>query len=187
MSEQHSAQGKLVSYVPVPARNAKETGLQANPDSAAAHVAAFRAVLLHLIVEAFDLREEETLWVGYHLDQTLAPLMQQKPHTVPFPVRQEMLNGSYTRLLELRGKAHIARGQCVHDARVLHASCEDWAETLISPILESYNIRPITEATMRGQMLGLLRELGVGDEQNPRGATHLPTELRVRIFTDRSR
>jgi len=187
MSDPRSSTNSIASYLPVPFKNTKETGMQANPNSAAAHVSAFRSVLLHLLVEAFDLREEETLWVGYHLDKTLSPLLKLKPHAVPFPVRQEMLNGSYSRLLELRGKAHITRGHSVNDSRVLSASCDDWVETLISPIIESYNIRPITEATIRGQLLGLLRELGVGDPVNPRGSTYLPTELRVRIFTDRSR
>lgn len=171
-------------YVPV---HPKDRGLARNPDSAAAHAAAMRAVLLHMLADTFDLHEEETMWAGYHLDRILAPLLAQSPESVPFSVRQEMLDGTYTRLLDLRSKAYLVRGRSVYDKKVLQASVEEWADTLMAPIVNSYALRPLDEATIRGQFLGLLRELGVGDTAHPRGATYLPTELRTRIFTDRSR
>lgn len=178
---------ELSGYVPVPVLHPRDTGMRRNPDSAVAHVSAFRVVLLHLLTEAFDLREEEMLWTGYHLDSALAPLLDLSPHSVPFPVRQEMLVGSYSRLLALRAKAHLVRGGSTQDPKVSHAGVSEWADALMEPVISSYQLRPLTEATMRGQMVGLLRELGVGNSVAPRGATHLPTELRVRVFRDRSR
>lgn len=157
-----------------------------NPPSAAAHCIALRTVLLHLITDTFDLRPEETLWVGWQLDKACHPLASVMPHTVPLAVRQEMLDGTYSRLLELRERARKARGQVWFDSAVLHASPEEWAEALMAPITHCYSLRPLTESAMYGHILGMLRELGVGDAVSPRGATHLPMDVRQRLIDSRS-
>jgi hypothetical protein len=153
-----------------------------NPDSRIAHAAAFRTVVLQVVTEAFDLYDEEHLWLGYHLDTVFAPLMDTLPHTVPLAVRQEMLDGTYSRLLELRNKAKRMQGQTSWDANVLHASAEEWTDALLSPVFSCYSLRPLTESGMRGNLLGLLRELGVGSAENPRGSTFLPNDLRLRLI-----
>jgi hypothetical protein len=174
----------LANYTPI---QHKERVLTKNPESAAAHAGALHAVLLHLLADTFDLREEEVLWVSYNLDKTLSSLLDITPHSVPFACRQEMLDGTYTRLLELRGKSHLTRSRSIYDENALQATLEEWVDTLMAPIVTSYNLRALVEATMRGQFKGLLIELGVGDLSNPRGATHIPIDLRNRIFTDRSK
>ena len=158
-----------------------------NPPSAAAHGIALRTVLLHLITDTFDLRPEETLWVGWQLDKACHPLAGVMPHSVPLAVRQEMLDGTYTRLLELRERARKIRGQVWYDSAVLQASAEEWAEALMAPITQSYSLRPLVESAMYGHILGLLRELGVGDPVNPRGATHPPLDVRQRLIDERTR
>lgn len=171
------------SFVPV---HPRDRGMHRNPESAAAHAAALRAVLQHLVVDTFDLAEEETLWVGFRLDQILAPLLDLKPHIVPFAVRQEMLDGSYTRLLTLRSKAHLVRGQAATPGRVVSVPLATWADAVMNPIVRSYSLRPMVEAEMAAQVQVMLRDLGVGDPTNPRAATHLPSDVRERIFADRS-
>lgn len=156
-------------------------------DSKVAHAAAVRNVVLQIMVEAFDLYTTESMWLSYHLDKLFAPLLTQLPHTVPLAVRQEMLNGTYSRLLELRNRAKMLRGQVTYDSNVLQASAEEWTEALISPIISCYSLRPLTESSMRGQMLGLLKELGVGNLDNPRGATFLPSDLRLQVLANRSK
>lgn len=132
------------------------------------------------MAEAFDLYDEEDLWLGYHLDQLFAPLRDFTPHALPLPVRQELLDGTYSRLLELRYRARIMRGQAPYDATVLHASKEEWADALLDPVFASYSLRPLIESGMRGGMIGLLTELGV-DGDPPRGTLFLPNDLRVRL------
>lgn len=172
-------------FKPVPSRS-PSSAAEISSDSKVAHAAAVRNVVLQIMVEAFDLYTTESMWLSYHLDKLFAPLLTQLPHTIPLAVRQEMLNGTYSRLLELRNRAKMVRGQITYDSNVLQASAEEWAEALISPIIACYSLRPLTESSMRGQMLGLLKELGVGDPKNPRGATFLPSDLRLQVLANRN-
>lgn len=165
----------------------KDRGMVANPASSTAHAAALRAVLLHLMCDTWDLKEEETLWAGYRLDSILSPLLGVLPHTVPFAVRQEMLDGTYTRLVELRAKAHLVRGNVTFDPRIAQPTFNEWVETLVNPIESSYDINPIALAGIRAEIAHLLSDLGVGSIDNPRGATHVPNDLRIRMFADRSK
>lgn len=172
-------------YVPV--QTTKDRGALANPKSAAAVACALRTVLLHSLAEAFDLREEETIYAGVALDEALASLLDLKAHTVPFAVRQEMLDGSYTRLLELRSKAKVKRANTQFDARLGQPSLSEWVEALMAPIETSYDLRPSLIASMRGFFATLLSELGIGDKKNPRAAAFVPADIRARLFADRSR
>lgn len=170
-------------YVPV---HPKDRGLAVSPTSAAAHTSAMRTVLLYLIASTFDLREEETLWAGYRLDSALSPLLGKTPHTVPFAVRQEMLDGSYTRLLELRAKITT----CPQPATAVSCaqpSLSEWVETFCDIIESSYEMTSKDVTAVRGQLTNMLSELGVGSTSTSRAATHLPTVMRTRMFTDRSR
>lgn len=171
-------------YVPL---HPRDRGLVANPESAAAHATALRSVLLHLMCDTWDLKEEEALWAGYRLDGILSPLLDVMPHTVPFAVRQEMLDGTYSRLVELRAKAHLVRGHVNFDPRIPQPTFSEWVETLINPIEASYDVSPLVLAGMRGELAQLLTDLGVGVAENPRGATHVPNDLRIRMFADRSK
>jgi hypothetical protein len=59
-------------------------------------------------------------------------------------------------------------------------------DTLVEPLSIAYALSPTVEAEIRSQMTLMLEELGVDSTTNPRPATHLPAELRKRIFADRS-
>jgi hypothetical protein len=176
--------------VPVPPGYAPVTGVPSrdsiwplpSTDMKVAYAAAFKIVVLQVMTEAFDLFDEEHMWLGFHLDTMFSPLLDLTPHTVPLPVRQEAQNGTYSRQLELRHRAKTVRGQAVFNANVLQATREDWASALLNPVFASYVMRPLSESSMRGQMLGLLAELGIGDPGNPRGALFLPTDLRLQII-----
>lgn len=172
-------------YVPV--KTVKDKGAVPSPKSSVAVACAMRNVLLHLISEAFDLREEETIYAGVALDNALAPLLDIQSHTVPFAVRQEMLDGSYSRVLELRAKARVRRANPLFDASLSQPTLSEWVETLISPIETSYDLRPVVIAGLRGAFSTLLSDLGVGDPRNPRAAAYVPADMRTRMFTDRSR
>lgn len=173
-------------FAPLPRGEQRYT--RVNPDSKIAHAAAFRTVLLHTITESFDLNSWESLWAGYHLDGMLAPLVESMPHTVPLAVRQEMLDGTYTRLLELRDRAKVqSTGRSGKGNTALSASADEWADIITDQITACYDLRPITEDGIRGQVVGLLRELGVGDSRNPRASAFLPNDLRIRLLDDRAR
>ena len=166
-----------------PLSRSEERYKRTNPDSKVAHAAAMRTVILQVVTEAFDLYDEERLWLGYHLDNLFAPLLELTPHAVPLPVRQEMLDGTYTRLLELRNVAKKHNPEQKFNKQVLQASSEEWVEVLLSPVFSSYQLRPLVESSMRGQMLGLLHELGVDDLNNPRPTMFLPSDLRLEVLS----
>ena len=182
-----SSSKKVLNHSPYAPIHPKDNGMKVNPDSATAQVSAFRAVLMQLLASTFELREEESLWVGYRLDRILAPLLTMTSNTIPFSVRQEMLDHNYSRLFMLQSKTNLVKPAIPFNNKVLSASLNEWADTLIAPIGISYTLRPFDEATMRSEMLNLLRDLGVGDPVNPRAATYMPTDLRTRIFADKSR
>jgi len=171
-------------YVPI---HPKDNGMKVNPDSSTAKVSAFRAVLMQLLSSTFELREEELLWLGYRFDHLLAPLLSTQSNVVPFAVRQEMLDHNYSRLLALQSKTNLVKPVMPFNPKVLSATIEEWADALLAPIETSYELRPFDEATMRSEILSILRDLGVGDPVNPRAATYMPTDLRTRIFADKSR
>ena len=183
----NSSHKESVSQSHYTAIHPKDNGMKVNPNSATAQVSAFRAVLMQLLASTFELREEESLWVGYRLDRILAPLLNAESHTIPFSVRQEMLDHNYSRLFALQSKTNLVKPVMPFNPKVLSASLEEWTDTLIAPIETSYKLRPFDEATMRSEFLNLLRDLGVGDPVNPRAATYMPTDLRTRIFADKSR
>lgn len=168
-------------FTPLPSES-KSRPLK-HEDANVAHAAGFRTVFLYLLADAFDLVDTEVLWAGYHLDTIFAPLVDHTPHAVPLAVRREVNDGTYSRLMELREQARVIRGDVVHDPLVLQASADEWADMIIEQVASCYNLRPITESAMRGHMIGLLTELGVGSSANPRGATFLPTDLRLKLLS----
>lgn len=175
--------GRVSGYVPV---RTPDTGALPNPDSAFAHAAALRAVTLYLLADSFDLRPEEVTWAGRALDDVCGELLTHTAHSIPFPARQEMLNGTYTRLLELR--SHVSRSplRASIDRNVISASRREWVDALLAPFTSSYALPPMTESRLRAKFERLLADIGVGDPGNPRPATYLPTELRQRVIADRN-
>jgi hypothetical protein len=168
-----------------PVRRAEARGATPNPTDAAAAVTALRTVLLYSIATPFALVPEEIMWAGYHLDKILAPLKGKTAEIVPLAVRQEMLTGHYSTALEAAEQKQSAAA--VFDSSVKQGDLNDWAAVLISTITQCYTLRPMEESAMHGQLVGLLRELGVGDPVNPRGARFLPNDVRHRLATHTAR
>lgn len=165
-------------FAATPPLHPKDHSQQANPDSAIAHAAAFRAVLLYTMVDTFDLIEEEVVWCGFQLDALLAPLAQLRPDSVPLPVRLEMVDGAYTRMMDARVSTGQLSGPTIASSAVTQASLGEWSDALISPILMSYNIPLAEQAKIQTGMTAMLSELGVGNEPGSRAATHIPKDMR---------
>jgi hypothetical protein len=164
------------------AANAEGHTTQVNPGSVDVRLGALRTVMLYTITDVFALVVEESIWAGYHLDRILAPLMDQRPRMVPLPVRQEMLSGAYSRELndlETREAGMVAIGQ---DPSTASADLNDWAGVLVEAVGQMYRLRPMEESALQGEIIGLLREMGVGNPTNPRGSRYLPTAVRHRLM-----
>lgn len=148
-----------------------------NPPSGAAHAAAFRAVLLYTVTDCFDLVEDEILWAGYRLDELLGPLAEQRPTSVPLPVRMEMLEGAYTRMLTARVTTTTVQPALEAVAAVRQAGLDPWVDVLSTPIVAAYDVDLSEQGRLRSGLRELLVALGVGDATHPRPANHLPGEL----------
>lgn len=177
MTDASSAAPRPQGYTPL-ARPALST--RPNPDSAIAHAEALRRVLLYLIVDSFDLHDEEVVWVGHALDDVSGLVADLPVRQVPLAVRQEMLNGTYSRLFDLRASARsAARGHQPTGADT--APLDVWVDTLAGSVAASYDLPALVEARIRTIMDNILQQLGVGAVDQPRVASHLPTELRFRL------
>lgn len=162
-----------------PPLHPKDRSQQVNPDSSIAHAAAFRTVLLYTITDTFDLLDEEVVWSGFQLDALLSPLVAYRPDSVPLPVRLEMLDGAYSRLIAARVSLGAAAPSRNGSATAIpQASLTEWCDAILAPVLGSYSLNLSDQAQIQAGMTSLLAELGVGDPVNPRAATHLPREMR---------
>lgn len=165
-----------------PVRRTETRAVRHNPAGAMAPAEALRTVILYTWADAFGLVAEEVMWAGFHLDDILAPLLDKKPGNVPLPVRQEMLEGNYTRALERIEARDDRGGNTVWDPHATHATVHDWAAVAMAMVSECYRgLRPLEESAMHGKIVGLLRELGVDDPTNPRPARYLPNDIRHRL------
>lgn len=164
-----------------PVRKAERRVVQLNPEGTLAPLEALRTVVLWTFTDAFGLVTEEVMWSGYHLDKILAPLMNKTPVNVPLSVRHEMLDGTYTDALAAYEARDDRRGGSTWDSNATHASANDWAAVIMQMVTECYHVRPLEESAMHGQIVGLLRELGVDHDTNPRAARYLPNDVRHRL------
>lgn len=158
-----------------------DRGNQPNPAGVTRPLLALRTVILWTLTDAFGLVPEESLWAGYHLDRILNPLVGRPTSLVSLAVRQEMLTGVYTRQLDMLEAGDRPASLPVHDPAAVTATPADWAAVLLDVIESCYPMRPMDQSAIAGQIIGLLRELGVGDPHNPRGARYLPTDVRHRL------
>lgn len=144
---------------------------------------ALRTVILYTLTDVFGLATEETMWAGYHLEEALEPLNALKPTQVPLPVRQEMLEATYSQQLsriEARGSRTVTASIDPVHATVA-ASINDWVGVLMQMVSSCYTLRPMVESTLTGRLAGLLRELGVGSGEGGRPARYLPNDIRYRL------
>lgn len=164
-----------------PVRQVEARAGKVNPAGAMAPLTALRTVILYTFTDAFGLVAEESMWTGYHLDDILAPLLTREPSVVPLSVRQEMLEGTYTRALEMIEARDDRSGGAAYDADATRADVNDWAGVTMQMISECYQMRQLEESAMHGKIVGLLRELGVDDPTNPRPSRYLPNDVRHRL------
>lgn len=139
---------------------------------------AMRTVITYTITDVFDLTQEEALWLSYHIKNILEPFEKMKPKAVPIPVTQELLTRQYSNHLLARESGTYAS----KDANIEDTHLSDWVEIIMEMVSSCYQpMRPLLEASVRGQISGVLTELGVGIEKNPRGALYLPNAVRFNL------
>lgn len=135
-----------------------------------------RTVLVFTISDAFGLEEEEAFWVSFQVNKVLEPLWSARPRAIPLPVKRELENGIYSRLLVEKGREGR---EC--DGETTQASIQDWAQVLAELVTETYTLRPLMDATIVAHFVGILRELGVGAKGNPRASNYLPNAVRHKL------
>lgn len=138
---------------------------------------AIRVVITYMLVDAFELQEEESMWVHHSLGSILEPLIGSKVKGIPSPVRDELLGNTYSTMLA----QHSWSNTITPNNNSQQASVQDWGQVLANIIFECYELRPLYSASLSTQFVGLLLELGVGDPQNPRPSQYLPNALRYQM------
>ena len=146
-------------------------------DDDGGELGALRTVMLYVLSDAFALLPEEIMWAGFHLDEILSPLAGQEPGSVALAVRHESRTGEYSARLS-RAESLPVTTAPAQVGPSAHVSAADWAAVLMHMVSTGYVLRPLVESSMLGQIIGLLRELGVGDGTAPRPAKYLPNDLR---------
>lgn len=163
---------------------ARESNVRAStqaPNDPALIARAFRTVLAYTITDAFACTVEESLWVRHHLNEIVQPLTTLTPQAMPLAVRRELMEHSYSELFTRADTSEEEAIALPADPETNNADLADWAGVLTETVSECYTLRPMVESAMYGQITGLLRELGVGDPMNPRGARYLPAAVRHRL------
>lgn len=144
-------------------------------------VSALSSVVNYIITDAFDLTSEESLWVGHHLAQILAPLKDIAPRAILGAVQKEIESGEYSlRMFERSVRTPLPAASAEFNEAVKYAPVTDWVEGISEIILGSYpDVRPMIRSSIVGSIHGLFTELGVGDnKKNSRPSAYLPTSVR---------
>lgn len=143
-------------------------------------LSALSTVLLWTLSDTFELLPEERAWVKITLDtQVLSPMKRREPVQIPTSVRQEALEGSYTRQLEQL--ALTTPTPSVQRPRVQYAGVDDWAATFADLVELTYRLGASEGAEVFARFRHLLTDLGVGDPSQPRGSTFLPNTVMDRL------
>lgn len=151
--------------------------------SAEQTVNALSSVLNYIATDAFNLNPEESMWVGHHLAQMLAPLREMEPKFVLAAVNREMKTGHYSEhMLDLLRNGEVSGHpyQQVEDDEIRYATLHEWTESLASVVLECYpEIRPMIRASIVGSLYGMLEELGLSNNvKQSRASLYLPIAVR---------
>lgn len=157
-------------------------------DGIPAHVYArsLRAVLLYNFAETFDLVDEEVVWVGYQLDSVAEILGEMSPESPTLCMRQEAQNRTYTNLLNIRTKAHVPRGNVAHSGKTTTPTLSHWVDAFAQPLENTYSELSGRDSLKIRQVIShILRNIGVGDPEMPRGCTRLPLELKMLLAEEK--
>jgi len=145
-----------------------------------------RAVLLYNFAETFDLVDEEIVWVGYQLDSIVEILSNLNPDNPTLCMKQEAQDRTYTNLLNIRTKAHVPRGNVAHSAKTTTPSLSHWVDAFAQPVENTYTEMSGRDSLhIRKTISNILRNIGVGDPEMPRGCTRLPIELKMLLAEEK--
>lgn len=139
---------------------------------------AMRTVITFTITDVFDLTPDESFWLSYQINRILAPFENITPSALPTAVSHELTTRHYSTYLSDRTDGGYApRAEDIEETNL-----SDWTEVFMEMICSSYAMmNPMLEASIRGELTGLLMELGVGIEKSPRGALYLPNAVRYNL------
>lgn len=141
-------------------------------------VSALRTIVAFTITDVFDLDPEESLWTSYHIGNILSVFDNVTPKCIPASVMTELTTCQYSDELAKRETGTYLK----NNDEVQYAALEDWVNIFMDMITSSYYpLRPLVEASIRGQLSGVLKELGVDMDRNPRGALYLPNAVRYAL------
>ena len=146
---------------------------------------AIRSVVNYIVSDAFNLSEEEHLWLGYQLAKIMKPLEFITPTIILGAVRRELNTKEYSeRLYNYKQSSRIFQPA---QKFVRTATLEDWTTVLSSAILSSYpEARPMVQASVVGSIYGMLQELGLSNEvEESRQSMYLPNAVRYALNTKR--
>lgn len=154
--------------------------------SAPRTTSALSSVINYIVTDAFNLTPEESLWVGYRLEEVLSPLKHISPKVVHAAVDRELTCGEYSnRMIRrvTRPSNSSSYGDGAFTAGVRYAPVSDWVEGISDIVLNSYpNLRPMLRSSIVGSINGLFMELGVSDDpRKSRSSLYLPTSVRYLI------
>jgi len=150
--------------------------------SAIETVKALSSVINYIITDAFNLEQEESLWVGYHLSEILSPLKSITPTALLAAVDKELTSKEYTQRMVRRSSkiVLIPDEESGFSSGVKYAPVSDWVEGISEIILSSYpDLRPMISSSIIGSIHGLFTELGISDNpRTSRASLYLPNSVR---------
>lgn len=161
-----------------------ETGDVIVPHDSGLYNEAFRKVLLYAVSDALDLTSEEEIWLSWKLGEVSLLLGSKKPVDVPLSVRQEILKGNYTKLLQNR-RDHFNPSRSnasLYNVDNVNAGVDDWVDSVLSVFQTSYELSPYEELKIKGILVEIFTNLGVDNVDNPRGASYIPSDIKYQIF-----
>lgn len=145
---------------------------------------AISSVINFIVTDAFNLTEEEHIWLGYQLGKILKPLEFIKPNIVLSAVKRELTTNEYSeRLYAYKQSADIVIDKTI----VRSATIEDWTTVVSSAILSSYpDAKPMIQASVIGSVYGIFAELGLTtDNHTSRQSIYLPNAVRYALNAKR--
>lgn len=139
---------------------------------------AYKAVITSTLADIFALHPEEVLWTDYSLDKAFDIAQDCTITDLPVAVEDELDTGKYSAGLfsEDRSLKPITA-----TIKYPHATLDDWSSVFTEMIEEGFALSAIAQAGIFAIVKTLLSEIGVGHEENPRGAYYLPNTIRWRL------
>lgn len=136
---------------------------------------AIRVVTTYTIMDVFSLAPEETLWVSHHVGQALEVFENSKVGRLCSPVVYELSTGDYSKRVSKTVAGQMP--QTLTSVANKSVDLGDWAVVISNIASESFYERPLKLSTYNGKIMGILKELGVGDPRNPRPSNYFPNSI----------